>query len=113
MLGSETQLRSKRELIERFINEQMPHIATPAGVEATFRDFWQDERQKALDSLCTDEGLDLGSTKGLIEEYHFTGRTPLRERIVAALLVKPKILQRKTIIERVHGKTHEFGEHFR
>jgi type I restriction enzyme, R subunit len=104
MLGSETQLRSKRELIERFINEQMPHIATSAGVESAFSEFWQAERQRAFEALCTDEGLDQSSTKELIEDYHFTGRTPLRERIVAALLVKPKILQRKTIIERVTDK---------
>jgi type I restriction enzyme R subunit len=101
MLGSETQLRSKRELIERFINEQMPHIATSAGVENAFGAFWQAERQKAFDAICVDEGLDLDSTTELIEEYHFTGRTPLRERIVAALLVKPKILQRKVIVDRV------------
>jgi type I restriction enzyme, R subunit len=101
MLGSETQLRSKRELIERFINEQMPHIAKSADVESTFAEFWAAERQKEFEAICTDEGLDQTSTKELIEEYHFTGRTPLRERIVAALLVKPKILQRKSIIERV------------
>jgi type I restriction enzyme R subunit len=101
MLGSETQLRSKRELIERFINEQMPRVASSAGVESAFAEFWQAERQKEFDAICADEGLDQVSAKELIEEYHFTGRTPLRERIVAALLVKPKILQRKSIIERV------------
>lgn len=101
MLGSETQLRSKRELIERFINEQMPHVTTSEGMEGAFADFWKEERQKAFEAICTEEGLDEASTKELIDEYHFTGRTPLRERIVGALLVKPKILQRKAIIERV------------
>lgn len=104
MLGSETQLRSKRELIERFINEQMPHVATSEGMEGAFADFWKEERQKAFEAICTEEGLDEASTKELIDEYHFTGRTPLRERIVGALLVKPKILQRKAIIERVTEK---------
>ncbi len=104
MLGSETQLRSKRELIERFIDEQMPHITSSIGVENAFSEFWEAERQKAFYALCTDEGLDETSAKELIDEYHFTGRTPLRERIVAALLVKPKILQRKAIIERITDK---------
>jgi type I restriction enzyme R subunit len=104
MLGSEIQLRSKRELIERFINEQMPHITASATVETAFTEFWDVERQKAFDALCADEGLEEASAKGLIDEYHFTGRTPLRERIVAALLVKPKILQRKAIIERITDK---------
>jgi len=101
LLGSETQLRSKRELIERFIKEQMPYISTPVGVESAFRRFWERERQMAFESLCADEGLDHAITKALIEEYHFTGRAPLRERIVAALQVRPKILQRKMIIDRV------------
>ena len=104
MLGSETQLRSKRELIERFVNEQMPRVASSASVESAFAEFWQAERQKEFDAICADEGLDQASAKELIEGYHFTGRTPLRERIVAALLVKPKILQRKTIIERVTNR---------
>lgn len=101
LLGSETQLRSKRELIERFINEQMPHISKSTDIESAFSEFWQAERQKEFEAICADEGLDENRAKELIEEYHFTGRTPLRERIVDALLVKPKILQRKTIIERV------------
>ena len=104
MLGSETQLRSKRELIEQFITEQMPHIALPMDVESAFGEFWQSERERALDTLCADEGLDQSSVKGLIDQYHFTGRAPLREQVVAALLTKPKILQRKAIIERVTDK---------
>lgn len=40
----------------------------------------------------------------LINEYQFTQREPLRETIVSALKEKPKILQRKTIIERVRQK---------
>lgn len=112
MLGSETQLRSKRELIERFINEQMPHIATAAGVESAFAEYWQAERQKEFDTICAEEGLDLGSTREIIEEYHFTGRIPLRERIVAALVVKPKILERKVVIERVTKRLLDLIETF-
>jgi len=103
-LGSEIQLRSKRELIERFINEQMPNIAASSEVNAVFDEFWKIERQKAFNSLCAEEGLDQNSAKGLIDDYLFSGRTPLREQIVAALLVKPKILQRKSIVERVTEK---------
>ena len=106
-LGSEIQLRSKRELIERFINEQMPNIATSQEVKGAFDEFWKVERQKAFDAMCAEEGLNPVSAKGLIENYHFTGRAPLRERIVDALQVKPKILQRKTIIERVTDRLME------
>jgi type I restriction enzyme R subunit len=43
----------------------------------------------------------------IVNEYHFTQREPLREAIVAALKEKPKILQRKSIIERVKQKLLE------
>lgn len=104
MLSSETQLRSKRELIERFISEQMPHISSSSDIEDAFNEFWKVEREKAFHTLCADEGLDETSSLELINGYHFTGRTPLREQIVAALIVKPKILERKTIIERITEK---------
>lgn len=112
MLGSETQLRSKRELIERFINEQMPTIPTSADVESAFVGYWQAERQKQFNAICAGEGLDPANTSELIDEYHFTGRTPLRERIVAALIVKPKILERKAVIERVTRRLLELIQTF-
>ncbi|MFD0985512.1 type I restriction endonuclease subunit R [Methyloligella solikamskensis] len=104
LLGSEPQLRSKRELIERFINENLAHIATPQDVESEFDSFWMAEREKSLAALCEDEGLEQDKVAEIISDYHFTQRMPLRERIVAALLEKPKILERKTLIERVTQK---------
>lgn len=104
LLGTEAQLRSKRELIEQFINEQMPHIKSPDAVRPEFENFWQGERLKALETICENEGVKIDSLKELIREYHFTNQTPLREHIVEALVVKPKILQRKSIIDRVTDK---------
>jgi len=104
LLGSEPRLRSKRDLIEKFIEGYLPGIATSGEIEAGFDKFWSEERQAALDDLCRTEGLNPEAVKDIVSEYHFTERQPLRERIVAALAEKPKILQRKTIIERVTQK---------
>lgn len=82
-------------------NRWRQRLPVAGEVEKAFGEFWQSERQEAFDAICADEGLDATSAKEVLDEYHFTGRTPLRERIVAALLVKPKILQRKVIVERV------------
>jgi type I restriction enzyme R subunit len=101
MLGAETQLRSKRELIERFINEQMPRIQAAEQVAGEFNTFWAQERDKSLAQLCESEGLNREAVMEAIGDYHFSGRAPLREQIVVALKVKPKILERKSIIERV------------
>ena len=40
----------------------------------------------------------------VITNLNFTGQTPLRETIVGTMKTKPKILDRKTVIERVTDK---------
>jgi type I restriction enzyme R subunit len=112
MLGAETQLRSKRELIERFINEQMPRIQAAEEVVSEFNIFWAQERDKSLVKLCESEGLNQEAVMKAISDYHFSGRAPLREQIVAALEVKPKILERKSIIERVTRQLMEIVHTF-
>lgn len=107
LLGSEVQLRSKRELIEKFISEYLPGIKSAGEVEAGFETFWNDEREKSLIQLCEQEGLKRTDVEQMIAAYHFTHREPLRDKVVAALEVKPKILERKTIIERVTRKLME------
>lgn len=101
LLSSEPQLRSKRELIEKFIDDYLPRLQSSNEVESEFDKFWTQERERSIQVLCEDEGLRPEAVSEIISEYHFTQRAPLRERIVSALKEKPKILQRKTIIERV------------
>ncbi len=107
MLGSEVQLRSKRELIEKFIAEYLPKVSSPEGVESGFDAFWNEEREASLIALCEQEGLKRDEVEAMIADYHFTQRAPLRDKIVGALEVKPKILERKSIIERVTRKLLE------
>jgi hypothetical protein len=45
-------------------------------------------------------------------DYLFTERIPLPDEIVAMLEVKPKILERKTIVERATAKIVKFVETF-
>lgn len=110
LLGSETQLRSKRKLIEKFIFENMPHIAEAEEIPEKFADFWNTERFNALNTLCEEENLFPEKLCALIENYLFTGRVPLRESIVSVLKEKPKILKRQKIIERVTQKIVSFVE---
>ena len=104
LLGQEAQLRSKRELIEKFINEYMPQMDGETAVEEAFAHYWTAEKEAALVVLCEEEDLDREKVEGLIGRYHFTGKEPRREAVVEALNVKPKVLQRKRIFERVVEK---------
>jgi type I restriction enzyme R subunit len=104
LLGKETQLRSKRELIEKFINDYMQKIPADQDITEVFNDFWADERQQAVESLCDDEKMNIEAVNEMISQYHFSGKEPLRDTVFEALKSKPKLLERKKIFERFVGK---------
>ena len=104
MLETEVQLRSKRELIEKFIHEQMPLMKAGEAVKERFDSFWREEQVAALDELCEQEALYEDHVQKVISDFNFTGQKPLRESIVSTMRTKPKILERKTVIERVTEK---------
>ena len=101
MLGKETQLRSKRELIERFINDYLPEIGGDTHVGESFAIYWDAEKKQAVKELCQTEGLNEEAVYQMIDNYHFTGKEPLRDTVFDALENKPKLLERKSIFDRV------------
>ncbi len=101
LLGGEAQLRSKKELIEKFIRENLPFIKESEEIPEAFEAFWNSEKIQALEQLCIDEQLNPEQLSKLLEDYLFSGRTPLSESVVAAMQVKPKLLERKSIVERI------------
>ena len=112
MLSSEPSLRSKRELIEKFIDAHMP--STPPGqtVQEAFGAFWTEERRAAFDKLCSDENLKSESVSEIIQEYQFSDRPPLPDDLHAALNTKPGILERRNVLDRVKEKILDFVRTF-
>lgn len=107
LLGQETQLRSKRELIEKFINEYMPKLETEAVVEEAFVEYWSTEEESALTTLCTTENMSRVALDALIRRYRFTGKDPHRNEVFETLNYQPKVLERKPLYERVVTKIKE------
>jgi type I restriction enzyme, R subunit len=112
LLGGEVQLRSKRELIEKFINENLPKIDNADNIQDEFEKYWQDQKVLALAKLCDDEHLDKEQFKALIDTYIFSGQTPLRDEVLKCLGDRPSILQAREIGERIIKKMKEFVEVF-
>jgi type I restriction enzyme, R subunit len=112
LLAGEPKLRSKRALVERFINEQMQAIPPGETVRTHFSAFWKRERAAALRQFCVDERLDEQAVVTAIDEFHFTGREPRRETIGSALLEQPKILERRKVFERVTSRLLDFIQTF-
>jgi len=108
MLDTEAKLRSKRELIERFISDYMPIRENGVGVHEAFESFWSKAKEEAITKICVEEGLKPEAFKAMLESYNFSGKEPLRDDIVNALSQKPKILERKSIVERITAKLLDF-----
>jgi len=100
LLGKETQLRSKRELIEQFINDYMPNLDENTSVGDGFKQFWDEKKEAAIEALCTEQKMDKAAVMAIIDEYHFSGKEPMRDTVFAALEDKPKLLERKSIFEK-------------
>lgn len=96
-------LRKKKELIEKFIRENLPNISSSENVESEFEKFWQSERAEALRNIAQEEDLNERSLKDLIGEYVYTQKTPLGDDIIALLPKQPSVLKRKKIIDRIKG----------
>ncbi len=112
LLTGEIQLRSKKELIEKFILENLPNISDTNDIPTAFEEFWDIERRQAFAELCETEQLHPNKLQALIDNYLFTHRVPLVDAVVKTMEVRPKLLQRRTVGERVLERVLEFVERF-
>jgi len=112
LLGGDVMLRSKRELIEKFIEENLPLISDVDSIDDEFEQYWQDQKVLALGKLCDDENLDKAQFKALIDAYIFSGQEPIRDEVYRCLDNKPSVLQARSIGERIIAKMKEFVEVF-
>lgn len=113
LLNTEKTLRSKRELIEKFIQENLPEITDTDEIAPAFEEFWSEEQQNAFRKLVKEENLSAEKTEKLIEDYLFAEREPLRDEILDLIVGdKPNLLQRKTLGERILKKIMVFVDTF-
>jgi len=112
LLGGDIQLRSKRELIQKFIDENMPNIKDGESIEDEFEKFWLDQKVLALGKLCEEEHLDKAQFKSLIDAYIYSGREPIKDEVFQCLDNRPSILQARVIGDRIIAKMKEFVEVF-
>nr|WP_292960771.1 type I restriction endonuclease subunit R [Muricauda sp. UBA7809] len=112
ILASETQLRSKKELIEKFIEENLPLITDSELVANEFESFWTVEKKKAILKLAKEENLDYQKLVDLVSNYLFTEKEPLRDEIIAVMNERPSLRERATSSDRILGKVKDFVETF-
>jgi len=113
LLSGEANLRSKRELIEKFIEENLPKIEDADDIPDEFEKFWSAEQQKAFERFVEEENLSSERTQKLVEGYLFAEREPLRDELLNLIEgEKPSVLKRKSIGDRILKKLMNFVKTF-
>jgi len=108
ILAVDPLLRSKRELIEKFIKQNIPDIESSDDVENEFEKFWTTERVNAFEAMCVQEGIEADKLQQLIDDYQFSGRKPRNEELAGTLKEKPKILERDSVLIKINRKLTDF-----
>lgn len=110
LLGGDIQLRIKRELIQKFIDENIPNIKYGDSIDDEFEKYWIDQKVIALGKLCEEEHLDKAQFKALIDAYIYSGRETIKDEVFQCLDKRPTVLQARTIGDRIIVKMKEFVE---
>jgi type I restriction enzyme R subunit len=112
LMAGEVQLRSKRALIETFIENNLQQLQPHENAEQAFEDYWLTKKSEALAELCTTENIAPEELSKLINNYAFANRLPRSQEIISALTFKPKILERQKISDRISEKIKLFIDTF-
>lgn len=112
MLESEMQLRSKKELIEKFIEENLPLVTDSDLIPDAFEDFWTMEKKSAIVNLSKEENLDFKKLVDLVSNYLFTEKEPLRDEVINVMNERPSLKERAKSSKRIIVKINDFIETF-
>lgn len=108
ILSGDAKLRSKKELIEKFIEENLPLITDADLVQEAFSDFWNEEKRMAFERIAEEEHLNKEKFEETINDYLFTQKTPKLRQTLQLLEIKPKLSERSNIGKRIIDKIHDF-----
>ena len=112
MMESNTELRSKKELIERFIEENLPMVRKDDSVEDAFDAFWTLEKKKAFKDVSEKENLDFQKLVDVMSTYLFTKKEPRPDELIELMNERPKLKERKNAAARIKAKIMDFVETF-
>ena len=107
LVAGETNLRSKRDLIEKFIIDNLPLI-NEENIEEEYNTFMDNEKLKAFNNFVEAESLNADKLKTLVEEYLFSQRTPTKQEVINTMEKQPSILNHSSIGETLINKFINF-----
>lgn len=108
LVSGTPQMRSKKEMIMKFIRENLPDIVDSEKIEEEFRKYWEAERTEAFNAISTEEKIAPENLQTVISQYIFSEKLPLTGDIIKILDETPSVLLRKKKAERVISKIVNF-----
>ena len=103
-MAGEVNLRSKRELIEKFIDENLPHIDDVDAIPDESEKFWNEQKIMAIAKICEEEQLDQKQFQALIDAYIYSDQEPIRDEVFKCLANRPSVLKAREIGKRIITK---------
>ncbi len=105
-------LRKKKDLVKKFIEEHLPRVSRTEEVEGAFSEYWQGERLAKLIHLSHTEHIPKEHLETLIGEYVYTNRLPTGEDIVERLPERPRLMEHKGVVHRIREAIRDIVEVF-
>lgn len=107
-------LRNKKELLERFIqeNREILTFESKEDIEDGLAEFLKKEKEKAIQDMIAEEELKAESVNNIIEKCEFTSRTADYEDVRNSFIKKPSILKLKPRIETIQHKIENILDKF-
>ena len=105
-------LRTKRELIERFLSEQMGSVEDDGDLEQAFNVFLDKEKKRAFYDIILEEKLNERKAEEVMSSYLFTGRLPKESELVDSLEDKPSFRERKAVGEKLMQRVNDFIDQY-
>lgn len=112
LFDRDIKLRKKKDLIKKFIEENLPQLSNSENVEEAFQKFWQSERSQALRDIAKSEDIPIEEFENLVGEYLYTQKLPLGQEIIDLKASPSGILERESIVDRVRSAIENIVEVF-
>lgn len=109
ILTADVKLRSKKELIEQFIEENLMDIGSAEEVADAFNTYWSEQKVKAFQRICEEEDLKQDKIGAIVEEILYAGQAPkIRQDVMNAMNKKQKFIHKRESTNRIIDKIHQF-----
>ncbi|MDM1020167.1 type I restriction endonuclease subunit R [Acinetobacter sp. VNK23] len=112
LIGGDISLHDKQDLIQKFIEENMPKMINGQSVQVAFAQFWDAEKEQAYQHFCEQENLKPEVMKQVLDNYEFNKRLPRKEEMKELPNYKVKLFERDTVLTNLLVKTRQLIEKF-